>query len=296
MNFGELLKREVQKKGNCVCVGLDPRLDLIPSTISHGKTEAGAYEEFCYRIIDIVAPLVPVVKPQAAFFEALGPSGCQALANVNAYAKQRGLVVIMDAKRGDIGSTAEAYAQAYLSGIKSNWNCDSLTVNPFLGDDTLEPFLKACVTNQSGIFVLVKTSNPGSAFIQQAKTNRRDVSQQVAEWITNKNNDIIARDDEVYGPIGAVVGATYPGELQRLRNVLYNSWLLIPGYGAQGGTAKELVDAWNDDGLGAIVNSSRGIIFAYQNSKEVAHDWMAAVKQATVRMIEDLANAQRIAK
>lgn len=287
MNFGSILLKAVQAKGNAVCVGLDPRLDLLPESVRTGKSPAAAYEEFCCRIIDTVAPLVPVVKPQAAFFEALGPAGCNALANVNAYAKQMGLIVIMDAKRGDIGTTAEAYAQAYLGGTDNVWNCDSLTVNPFLGDDTLKPFENACTANGTGIFVLVKTSNPGSAFIQQAKANGFDVSQSIAQWIFKQNSEICGAT-VCYGPIGAVVGATYPDELVRLRDQLSNAWLLIPGYGAQGGTAKELSAAWNADGYGAIVNSSRGIIFAYRNSKEVAHDWLGSVRAATLAMIDDL--------
>ncbi len=287
-NFGGKLAQAVRSKGNAVCVGLDPRLDQLPDSVRLGKSPAAAYEEFCYRIIDVVAPLVPVVKPQAAFFEALGPSGCSALANVNAYAKQRGLIVIMDAKRGDIGSTAEAYAEAYLGGQSSEWNCDSLTVNPFLGDDTLEPFCQACTTNGTGIFVLVKTSNPGSAFIQQAQSSQQDVSEKVARWIAAKNALILDKCAGGYGPIGAVVGATYPEELVRLRETLSNAWLLIPGYGAQGGTAKELAAAWNADGLGAVVNSSRGIIFAFRKSNQVGHDWLASVRQATLDMIADL--------
>ncbi len=287
MNFGKTLLDAVQSKGNAVCVGLDPRLELLPQEVRLGKSTAAAYEEFCYRIIDTVAPLVPVVKPQAAFFEALGAAGCYALANVNAYAKQRGLIVVMDAKRGDIGTTAEAYAEAYLSGDASPWHCDSLTVNPFLGDDTLKPFEDACLKHGAGIFVLVKTSNPGSAFIQQSRSDDWDVSEKVARWIATRNESFCDSTCN-YGPIGAVVGATYPHELERLRHILSNAWLLIPGYGAQGGTAKELAAAWNTDRYGAIVNSSRGIIFAYQKSKDVAHDWLASVRNATLAMIEDL--------
>jgi orotidine-5'-phosphate decarboxylase len=316
-NFGQRLADAVRSKGNCVCVGLDPRLDQLPDVIKSGKSTAAAYEDFCKQIIDIVAPLVPVVKPQAAFFEALGATGCSALANVNAYAQQNGLLVVMDAKRGDIGSTAEAYAEAYLTGVDSPWHCDSLTVNPFLGDDTLQPFTSACRQHGTGLFVLVKTSNPGSAFIQQAIANDMDVSSKIANWISKTNAEFISvgklsklalnlqsdlgedadtesdlgedADSLNYGPIGAVVGATYPAELERLRATLANAWLLIPGYGAQGGTAQELKAAWNKDGLGAIVNSSRGIIFAYRSKSGIAHDWKSAIKNATLAMIDDLA-------
>ena len=291
ISFGQRLQTAVLKKGNSVCVGLDPRADLLPEPLdatANCDSIAKAYEKFCCQIIDTVGELVPVVKPQAAFFEALGPAGCVALANVNRHAQQAGLIVIMDAKRGDIGSTAEAYAAAYLTGERSPWYCDALTVNPFLGDDTLAPMVTECQRSGTGIFVLVKTSNQGSHFIQQAKVNSGDVSQQIAGWIRGQNEDELVNSALTFGCTGAVVGATYPQQLEQLRAEIPNGWLLIPGYGAQGGTATDIAAAWNSNGLGAIVNSSRGIIFAYRNKDFIGHDWQNGVRDATRRMIADL--------
>ncbi len=287
------LTEAVKRTGNSVCVGLDPRAESLPRELLADpkacfKTIADAYEKFACRIIDVVADLVPIVKPQAAFFEALGPAGCLALCNVNRYAQERGLLVVLDAKRGDIGSTAEAYAEAYLTGFASAWHCDALTVNPFLGDDTLEPFVQSCGRFGTGIFVLAKTSNPGSGFVQQARLDGEEVSTRIARWIEASNHPSIIETGAKYGSIGAVVGATYPAQLETLRRQMPSAWLLIPGYGAQGGKASDLRAAWDDNGLGAIVNNSRGIIFAYQKSTVTGHDWTAPVRAATLAMIADL--------
>ena len=293
-HFGQQLTDAVKRTGNSVCVGLDPRADQLPEPMMLGNSDpvavAAAYQDFCYRVIDSVADLVPVVKPQAAFFEALGPAGTAALAAVNKYASDQGLLVVLDAKRGDIGSTAEAYADAYLKGPRSPWSCHALTVNPFLGDDTLEPMVDRCRTHGSGIFVLVKTSNPGSSFVQSAENDGTDVSHKIAGWVQTQNESLLGGATTGHGPIGAVVGATYPQQLRELREAMPNAWLLIPGYGAQGGTAVDLRYAWQADGLGAIVNSSRGIIFAYRQDG-TAHAWTDAVRRAAIRMIDDLKQA-----
>lgn len=298
------LDAAIVNKGNPVTVGLDPRWDQLPAEIRTAAEKrskyradqvATAFEEFCTRIIDVVAPLVPTVKPQAAFFEEWGPPGCAALANVIRKARAAGLIVICDAKRGDIGTTAEAYARGYLAGCDSDaapWAADALTVNPYLGRDTLEPFVKVAVERGAGIYVLVRTSNPGAGTFQDpsdaqgVKLYRKvaEVVEQLAEG---------TRDGRTYGAVGAVVGATYPQELAELRSVMPHAPLLIPGYGAQGAGAKELAAAFDPDGLGAVVNSSRGIIFAGERkdykTRFSAAQWEHAVEAATREMIDDLA-------
>ncbi len=296
--FGDRLANAVQKKKNPVCVGLDPRLEQLPNGIrvervTSFENQAGAFEKFCCEVIDATHDLVPVVKPQSAFFEELGPYGVMALGRVCKYASSKGLIVIMDAKRNDIGSTATAYAKAYLgTDGQSAWGTDALTVSPYLGSDTLQPFVEQCTMVGAGIFVLVKTSNPGSGFLQDLSIDSRTVSDRVADYVQSQSL-ITASTPTGYGCVGAVVGATYPDQLQAMRQRMPNAWILIPGYGAQGGSASDVVQGMDSQGLGAIINSSRGIIFAYENAKYAsASNWQSAVENATRDMIEALRDAQ----
>jgi len=291
--FGDRLADAVRTKRSPICVGLDPRAASLPAGLLASSTGsnheiAEAYRKFCFEIIDVVASLVGVVKPQVAFFEQLGPSGMVALGEVMAYAIRKELLVIADAKRNDIGTTAEAYAAAFLGrGNASAWGADSLTVSPYLGDDSLQPFVDRCKQTSSGIFVLVKTSNPGSGFIQDLAIEQRTISQRVADWVQAES--LKANGTSGYGPIGAVVGATYPNELAELRARMPNVWLLIPGYGAQGGGAKDVAAAFDREGLGAVINNSRGIIFAHQSPRfQHLSNWQAAVEAATIEMNQAL--------
>lgn len=302
-HYATRLHAAIQAKKTPALVGLDPRLDqLPPDVLAHsrelyddpGAQAAAAFEEFCIRLIDVVAPLVPAVKPQAAFFEELGPDGGLALCRVIRYARKQGLIVICDAKRGDIGTTAEAYARAYLAGSDPQaapWHADALTVNPYLGRDTLEPFVKVARERGAGIYVLVKTSNPGSASFQDQVATGSTIYQHVARVV----EELAAETDENgFGCIGAVVGATYPRELEELRAAMPHAPLLIPGYGSQGGAAKDVAAAFNGTGLGALINNSRGINFAYR-SKGYAEEfgpkrWEEAAEAATKQMIADLAS------
>ena len=296
-SFSNRLTEAVLDKMTPALVGLDPRWASLPDGLrpppdSDASVVAAAYESFCQGIVDVVAPLVPAVKPQAAFFEQLGPAGTVALSNVIDYARNAGLVVLLDGKRGDIGSTAEAYADAYL-GHESVWGADALTVNPYLGGDTLQPFVDVCVKRDAGIFVLVKTSNPGSGDLQDLVVGEHSIYRRVADIVEQLSANM-AKDDR-YGSVGAVVGATYPDQLSALREAMPHSWLLVPGFGAQGGSAADVAGAFHSDGLGALVNSSRGIIFAYQR-KPYADQfgpsrWQEAVAAATHDMIAALSDA-----
>lgn len=299
----ERLNSAILAKRAPVVVGLDPRKEQLPPGLmdsaksghSHySDATATAYERFCFQIIDIVAPLVPAVKPQAAFFEELGPSGSLVLASVIRRAREAGLIVICDAKRGDIGSTAEAYARGYLAGSDRNaapWSADSLTVNPYLGPDTLQPFVDVAVKREAGLYVLVRTSNPGAAGFQDLVADGQTHYRHVAAAVEQLAQE--TRGEQTYGAVGAVVGATYPQELAELRAAMPHTHFLIPGYGSQGGTAQDIAAAFDADGLGAIVNSSRGIIFAYNNAKYkdqfAPEQWESAVEAATRDMIADLA-------
>jgi orotidine-5'-phosphate decarboxylase len=293
-SFSERLARAVTQRRTPVLVGLDPRIDMLPKSLQPTGTaipaeEAAAYEQFCTEVIDVVAPLVAAVKPQAAFFEALGPEGTDTLSKVIRYATDAGLIVVLDAKRGDIGSTAEAYAAAYL-GRESAWGADALTVNPYLGDDTLMPFVEACDRCNAGIFVLVKTSNPGSGHLQDVVVDGLPIYGRVAQTVEQLSSDRVS--DSGYGSIGAVVGATHPEQLPELRAAMRHCWLLVPGFGAQGGTAADVAGAFDQRGLGAIVNNSRGIIFAYRQKPYAEKfgdaNWQQAVEQATRDMIAQL--------
>ena len=294
IGFGDRLANAVRIKKNPVCVGLDPRLNQLPDGIrvdsnASFQSQAKAFEQFCFEIIDATHSLVPVVKPQSAFFEELGPHGVMALGRVCEYASTKGLIVIMDGKRNDVGTTAEAYANAYLGNNgQSPFGADALTVSPYLGSDSLDPFVARCSLVRAGIFVLVKTSNPGSGFLQDLQVETSTISERVADYVQEQSLKS-ASTPNGYGSVGAVVGATYPEQLQAMRRRMPNAWILIPGYGAQGGSASDVKHGIDAQGLGAIVNSSRGIIFAYKNTKYAsASGWQKAVEQATQDMIDSL--------
>jgi orotidine-5'-phosphate decarboxylase len=240
-------------------------------------------------VIDVVAPHVPAVKVQAAFFEELGPPGMTTMADVIFHSRDQGLLVIVDGKRNDIGSTATAYAHGYL-GNDSAWRADALTVSPYLGDDSLEPFVDTAVQRGSGIFVLVKTSNPGGGAFQDLHCDGRPLYVHVAEHVERLATGTLGTCG--YGAIGAVVGATYPEQLAALRAAMPHTWFLVPGYGSQGGTAASVLAAFDAKGLGAIVNNSRGIIFAHERrefAERFGHPrWQEAVDAATREMIDEL--------
>ena len=293
--FGERLLSAVRRCRTPVLVGLDPRRDqlppdLQPATDAEPRSVATAYAEFCRGVIDVVAPSVPAVKPQAAFFEQLGAPGMVALAEVIAYAREKGLLVILDGKRNDIGSTAAAYADGYL-GQESPWGADALTVNPYLGSDSLEPFVEVARQRESGIFVLVKTSNPGSHMLQDLVAQEQTIYQRVAAVVEQLAHQTCA--DTPYGSVGAGVGATYPEQLAELRQSMAHTWLLVPGFGAQGGSAADVSGAFDDHGGGAIINSSRAIIFAYHRKpyqdRYGPQLWQRCVEEATRDMVQQLA-------
>lgn len=303
--YQDRLNNLIQRRGTPVLVGIDPRWDLLPDAI-RGQAEASSgdlhqrmafgFEAFSKELIDIVSRLVPAIKPQVAFFEQLGVPGMQALQSVMKYARRAGLIVIADAKRGDIGSTAEAYADAWLAGEDPDaaaWSADAVTVNPYLGADTLVPFLQVAVRRNAGVYVLVRTSNPGAADFQDRVTDNNPLYTAVADRVQELSHSACGVDD-LFGPLGAVVGATWPTQLRELRTRMPSVPFLIPGYGSQGGTAQDTAGAFRDDGLGAIVNNSRGINFAWTQKpwKErfSPDEWEQAVEAATREMIRDLAD------
>ena len=304
--YSQRLHAAVAAKRTAALVGLDPRLDQLPPAVlrdagldpdapdvADRDRAAAAFAAFCTGLIDAVAPLVPAVKPQSAFFEELGPPGVAALSAVIRHARAAGLLVILDAKRGDIGSTAEAYARGLLGGADPPHDgmADALTVNPFLGPDTLEPFVSVAAQRGAGIYVLVKTSNPGSGAFQGVTADGLSVTDRVAAEVERLAADTAGPDG--YGCVGAVVGATYPAELAALRSAMPHAPLLVPGYGSQGGTAAGVRSALDADGRGALVNSSRGINFAFRRDPWAAEfgpdGWPAAAAAATRTMIADLA-------
>lgn len=262
---------------------------LRPRDANDYVAVAAAYGEFCRGVIDVVAPLVAVVKPQSAFFEELGPAGVAVLVDVIRYARERGLLVILDAKRGDIGSTAEAYA-AGLLGAKSPWGGDALTVNPYLGDDSLDPFVTTAKERGAGLFVLVKTSNPGGKTFQDLVIRDEPLYRHVATLV--ESLAVQTKGECGYGAVGAVVGATYPAQLAELRTAMPTTWFLVPGYGSQGGAAADVAAAFDSHGLGAVINSSRAIIFAHARKdyagRFATDQWQQAVEAATREMIDEL--------
>lgn len=313
-HFADRLIEEIKKKGNPICVGLDPRLDVIPEFIreeafadaaNRGKPLRAAAEAllaFNKGIIDAVCDIVPVVKPQVAFYEIFGAEGMRAYEATLDYAHSKGLITIADVKRNDIGSTAEAYACAYLGDVPVEeekariFDADSVTVNGYLGSDGVKPFIKVAAAEGKGIFVLVKTSNKSSGELQDlfvyddvAKAkDAKPLYEVMGYYVDSFGADEIGESG--YSLVGAVVGATYPEQAKRLRAIMPNAFFLVPGYGAQGGTAADVRACFNEDGLGAVVNSSRGIIFAYkeEGSTYGEKDYAFAARDAALKMAEEL--------
>ena len=275
-HFADRLAEAIRAKGNPLCVGIDPRWESLPASIrqKHAEQPARAFEQFGLRVLDLVAPFIPVVKPQSAFFEACGPDGFVAQKRILDRARELGLITVLDAKRGDIASTATAYAEAAFNV----WNADALTVNPYLGRDAVEPFIAEARKSQRGLFVLVRTSNPGSGLFQDLQCDGRPLYQHVAAAVRDWNRENLGTGG--LGDIGAVVGATHPNELALLREMLPGVWFLVPGYGAQGGKAKDVAAAFRNDGIGAIINSSRGIMFPFHPDDP---QWEKAIVDATQR-------------
>lgn len=284
IHFADRLAEAIRTKGNALCVGLDPRYDSLPRALTRTAPSldqiAAAYETFCSRVLDIVAPLVPIVKPQAAFFEACGPAGFAVLQRLLAKARSLGLLTILDGKRNDIASTATAYAESAFHV----WNADSLTINGYLGRDAVEPFLASARKVAGGVFVLVRTSNPGAGQFQDLVCGGRPLYQHVGAAVNAWAGENLGACG--LGDVGAVVGATHPRELILLRQELPNVPFLVPGYGAQGGTAADVLPAFRADGLGAVVNSSRGILFPFKPDDPA---WEAKIDQATRATIAALA-------
>ena len=304
------LIKEIQKKNAPIVVGLDPTMKFIPGSIKekafsvYGETLQGAGEaiwQFNKEIVDAVYDLIPAVKPQIAMYEQFGIEGLIAYKKTIDYCKSKGLVVIGDIKRGDIGSTSAAYAVGHLGKVQignesyAPFDEDFATVNPYLGTDGVKPFLDVCKEEKKGIFVLVKTSNPSSGEFQDQKLADAD-NRLLYEIVGEKVNEWGAECmGENYSYVGAVVGATYPEMGKVLRKIMPKTMILVPGYGAQGGKGADLVHFFNEDGLGAIVNSSRGIIAAYQSEKYKdtysEENFADAARAAVLEMKEDIATA-----
>ncbi len=269
----------IREKDSCVCVGLDPVIENFPKEIRSRDTSVeDQLVRFAQGVIESATPYAVAMKPQIAFFEQYGLAGLQALRRICSIIREAGLYLVMDAKRGDIGSTAAAYAKAFFTP-GSDWESDALTVNGYLGSDGVLPFYQAAKARGGGVFVLVKTSNPSSSELQDLLVEGVPVYEKMAALLDR------IEPQTASNVLGAVVGATHPEELRRLRALMPERVLLIPGYGAQGGTAEDLRGAFGEDGCRAIVNSSRGIIYSYKKSDL---PWREAIREATKEMKEAL--------
>ena len=300
------LVANIKKTGAPIVVGLDPMLNYIPEHVQkkafaeYGETLEGAGEaiwQFNKAIVDATADLIPAVKPQIAMYEQFGIPGLIAFQKTVDYCKEKDLVVIGDIKRGDIGSTSTAYAVGHIGKVQvgsntfSGFSEDFVTVNPYLGSDGVKPFVEVCKQENKGIFVLVKTSNPSSGEFQDQLVDGTPLYELVAKKVVEWGEECMG---DTYSNVGCVVGATYPEMGKVLRKLMPKTYILVPGYGAQGGKAEDLVHYFNADGLGAIVNSSRGIIAAYkqeQYAKFGAENFADASRQAVIDMVEDITGA-----
>lgn len=294
----DILIEKIKEKNNPTVAGLDPKADYIPEEMKkaafekYGETFEGisaAILEFNKTLIDSLYDIVPAVKPQAAYYEMYGIAGIQCMHDTIEYAKSKGMYVILDAKRGDIGTTSEAYATAYLGKTQVGekkleaYGADCMTINPYLGTDGVAPFIKECAENDKGVFILVKTSNKSSGEIQDLKSGGKHIYEHMADLVKTWGSDLIGTHG--YSSAGAVVGATYPEQAEKLRAQMPRTYFLVPGYGAQGGGAKDVAPCFNKDGLGAIVNASRSIMCAYmKNGGSVGE----AARAEAIRMRDDI--------
>ncbi len=300
--FADRLDAALEELRTPALVGIDPHLELLPEPFAHAREaratraeRAAAVETFCKELVELVAGRVAAVKPQSAFFELLGPDGTAAWERVIAHAHAHGLLVIGDVKRSDIASSAAAYATAFLEGLPGAPRaslCDAVTLNPYLGTDSVAPFLAACAQTRSGLFVLVRTSNAESGEFQLH--GEPPLSERVAAAVARWGEKLVGASG--YSSVGAVVGATHPAELGRLRGLLPRAWLLLPGYGAQGATARDVRPAFTDPERpwrGALVSSSRGIAFAWREKRYAGRSWKDAASAALDAMIAELDAALR---
>lgn len=302
--FFDTLTERIHALGNPTVAGLDPKPEHLPEALLRRHLEgaddvpaalAAAYLEFNRGLIDALCDIVPAVKPQSAYYEALGWQGVRCFAETCAYARSRGMLVIADCKRNDIGSTAQAYSQAYLGRLAAAgqrcevFECDAVTVNAYLGSDGVKPFLEDCKEYGKGIFALVKTSNPSSGELQDMRLeNGLTVYQHMGRLLETLAADTVGACG--YSAVGAVVGATYPKELGQLRRELAHTFFLVPGYGAQGGGAQDAAFAFDEKGGGAIINSSRAIMCAY---KKTGGEYADAARQEALNMRDALRGAVR---
>ena len=300
MSLDRLIEK-IEQMQNPTVAGLDPKLDYVPEYIrkrcfeKYGETLKGAAKallEFNKGLIDALYDIVPAVKPQAAYYEMYGAAGVKTLFKTQEYARSKGMYVITDGKRNDIGTTMEAYAAAHLGKVKVGsteiepFLGDALTVNGYLGSDGIKPLLKICSENDKGIFVLVKTSNPSSGELQDRLIDGEPVYEVMGKMCEKWGEELPG----VYGysGVGAVVGATYPEQIKTLRALLPKTFFLIPGYGAQGATAADIAGAFDKNGLGGSVNSSRGIMCAYQKQKVSEHEFAEAARREAIRMRDEI--------
>lgn len=303
-HIADRLIKGIKEKQSPIVIGIDPVYENIPKAIASKYSQdilgaSEAFLEFGLSIIDAVKDVAPAIKPQSAFYELLGYRGIRVLEETVSYAKSKGLMVVDDSKRGDIGSTSKAYADAHIGALviadktARVADADFLTVSPYLGTDGIEPFIDTAKMHNKGIFVLVRTSNPQSAQVQTAVVkNKKTVAEELASYLKKAGAaDNLSSAVSGYSSIGAVVGATYPEEAKSLRKLLPKAFFLVPGYGAQGATAKDIASFFNTDGLGVLVNASRSVIYAYKNATaydETIEGFKTATSAAAASMRDDI--------
>lgn len=300
LNFADQLLDAIKEKGSPVCVGIDPDYEKLPKELAvAGVDEIDQLEpigRFCKEVLQIVAPVVPAVKVQSAYFERYGWQGVKLYSEIISMANDLDLVTIGDVKRNDIGSTAKAYALGHLRGVQTTFGPtidvpDAITVNGYFGKDGLQPFIDQAAETGRGVFVLVRTSNPSAGVIQDLADGGGKVYEHMARHVAGLGSALGMIGANGYSCLGAVVGATWPKEARELRTLMPQQIFLVPGYGAQGATATDCAASFKPDGTGAIVNASRSVIFAYNDKKYADTDWKSAILQAAKEFAKDIANA-----
>ena len=305
MNAIDNLIEKIKKTENPTVMGLDPRYEMLPKCVTNKYSKdlngvSQAIIEFNKQLIDATYDIIPAVKPQIAFYEMYGIPGMEAFEETCKYAKEKGMVVIADIKRGDIGSTAAGYSNAFLGRTqigeeeKSIYDVEFVTVNPYMGTDCIKPFIEDCKKYNKGIFILVKTSNPSSGELQDLKLeSQKEVYLQVAELVEKWGEEL--RGNYQYSSVAAVVGATYPEQLKQIRKVAPHTYFLIPGYGAQGGKASDIALGFDENGLGGIINASRSLMCAYKSEnwkdKCTEEEYFKATRLEAIRMRDELNQA-----